>query len=80
MTRFKTIIYLLCIGLFSVSSFAQTTPLADSVVQSVQKQKDYSRKIEILQKNINEIYNTKSDETLILARFGYNLANQKRTT
>ncbi len=78
MTRFKTIIYLLCIGLFSVSSFAQTTPLADSVVQSVQKQKDYSRKIEILQKNINEIYNTKSDETLILARFGYNLANQKK--
>lgn len=78
MTRFKTIIYLLCIGLFSVSLFAQTTPLADSVVQSVQKQKDYSRKIEILQKNINEIYNTKSDETLILARFGYNLANQKK--
>jgi len=77
MTRFKTIIYLLCSGLFSVSSFAQTTPLADSVVQSVQKQKDYSRKIEILQKNINEIYNTKSDETLILARFGYDLANQK---
>ncbi len=77
MTRFKTIIYILCIGLFSVSLFAQTTPLADSVVQSVQKQNDYSRKIEILQKNIKEIYNTKSDETLILARFGYNLANQK---
>ncbi|MBN9294012.1 MAG: tetratricopeptide repeat protein [Flavobacteriia bacterium] len=70
-------ILLTIIGLFSVSSFAQTTPLTDSVVQSVQKQNDYSRKIEILQKNIKEIYNTKSDETLILARFGYNLANQK---
>ena len=77
MTRFKTIIYILFIGMFSINAFAQTTPLTDSVVQSVQKQKDYSRKIEILQKNIKGIYNTKSDETLILARFGYNLANQK---
>ncbi len=77
MTRFKTIIYILCIGLFSVSSFAQTKPLADSIVQSVQQEKNYDQQIAILQKSIKEIYNTKSDETLTLARFGYDLANQK---
>lgn len=77
MTRFKTIIYILCIGLFPISSFAQTTPLADSIVQSVQQEKNYDQKIAILQKSIKGIYNTKSDETLILARFGYDLANQK---
>ncbi len=77
MRKFKTIIYILCIGLFSSSSFAQTTPLADSVVQSVQKENNYAQKIEILQKSIKEIYNTTSDETLTLARFGYDLANQK---
>ncbi|MEE1885365.1 sensor histidine kinase [Pedobacter flavus] len=77
MTRFKTIIYILCIGLFPISSFAQTAPLADSIVQSVQQEKNYDQKIAILQKSIKGIYNTKSDETLILARFGYDLANQK---
>src|SRR5690606_31475336 len=77
MTRYKTIIYILCIGLFSVNSFAQTTPLADSIVQSVQQEKNYDQQIAILQKSIKEIYNTKSDETLTLARFGYDLANQK---
>lgn len=77
MIKFKALIYILCIALFSVNSFGQTTPSTDGILQSVQKQNDYYKKIEILQKNIKEIYNTKSDETLILARFGYNLANQK---
>lgn len=77
MTRFKKIIYILCIGLFSVSSFAQTTPLTDNIVQSVQQEKNYDQQIELLQQNIKKIYNTKSDETLTLARFGYDLANQK---
>lgn len=77
MIKFNTIIYTLFAGLFSVTSFAQTTSLTDSVVQSVQKQHDYSQKIEMLQQNIKKIYNTKSDETLTLARYGYSLANQK---
>lgn len=77
MTRFKTIIYTLCIGLFSVSSFAQTISFADSIVLSVQKENNYNQQIELLQKSIKKIYNTKSDETLTLARFGYNLAHQK---
>lgn len=77
MKIFKTIMCILFIGLFSVNSFAQKTPLADSIVQSIQKQNDYAQKIEILQKSIKEIYNTKSDETIILARFGYDLASQK---
>lgn len=75
--KIKIILLIAFIGLFSVSSFAQTIPLADSIVQSVQQEKNYDQKIAILQKNIKEIYNTKSDETLTLARFGYDLANQK---
>ncbi len=77
MKIFKTIICILFIGLFSVNSFEQKTPLADSIEQSIQKQNDYAQKIEILQKSIKEIYNTKFDETIILARFGYDLASQK---
>ena len=77
MTRFKTIIYILFVGMFSINAFAQTTPLTDSVVQSVQQEKNYDQQIELLQQSINKIYNTKSDETLTLARFGYDLANQK---
>lgn len=75
--KIKIILLIAFIGLFSVSSFAQTTPLADSIVQSVQQEKNYNQQIAILQKSIKEIYNTKPDETLTLARFGYNLANQK---
>lgn len=77
MTRFKTIIYILIVGMFSINAFAQTTPLTDSVVQSVQQEKNYDQQIELLQQSIKKIYNTKSDETLTLARFGYDLANQK---
>ena len=75
--KIKIILLIAFIGLFSVSSFAQTTPLADSIVQSVQQEKNYNQQIAILQKSIKEIYNTKSDETLTLARFGYDLSNQK---
>ena len=59
--KIKIILLIAFIGLFSVSSFAQTTPLADSIVQSVQQEKNYDQKIAILQKSIKEIYNTKSD-------------------
>lgn len=59
-------------------AFGQANPtLTDSIIQSVQKENNYAQKIEILQKSIKEIYNTKSDETLTLARYGYDLANQK---
>lgn len=74
---FKWILWIIGIGMFSINAFAQTTPLADSIVQSVQQEKNYDQQIELLQQSIKKIYNTKSDETLTLARFGYDLANQK---
>lgn len=77
MIKSKTIIYTLFAALFSITTFAQTTSLSDSVLQFVQKQSDYSKKIEILQQNIKRIYTTKFDETLTLARYGYSLANKK---
>ena len=75
--KIKIILLIAFIGIFSINAFAQTTPLADSIVQSVQQEKNYDQQIELLQQNIKKIYNTKSDETLTLARFGYDLANQK---
>lgn len=74
----KRIIGLICIGLFSLNVSAQKIILTDSIIQSVQKENNYDQKIELLQHSIKEIYNTKSDETLTLARYGYDLANKKK--
>jgi signal transduction histidine kinase len=63
--------------MFSLNAFAQERTLTDSIRQSVQKESDYNQKIEILQKSILNIYSTKFDETIELARFGYDLAQQK---
>lgn len=73
----KRIIWIICVGVFSLNAFAQERTLTDSIRQSVQKESDYNQKIEILQKSILNIYSTKFDETIELARFGYNLAQQK---
>lgn len=75
--QLKRIIWIICVGVFSLNAFAQELTLTDSIKQSVQKESDYKQKIEILQKSINEIYSTKFDETIELARFGYDLAQQK---
>ena len=73
----KRIIWIICVGVFSLNAFAQELTLTDSIRQSVQKESDYNQKIEILQKSILNIYSTKFDETIELARFGYDLAQQK---
>lgn len=75
--QLKRIIWIICVGVFSLNAFAQELTLTDSIRQSVQKESDYNQKIEILQKSILNIYSTKFDETIELARFGYDLAQQK---
>ncbi len=75
--QLKRIIWIICVGVFSLNAFAQELTLTDSIRQSVQKESDYNQKIEILQKSILNIYSTKFDETIELARFGYDLARQK---
>jgi signal transduction histidine kinase len=75
--EFRRILWLIVVGMLSLNAFAQKALRVDSVLQSVQKQNDYSEKIEMLQKNIREIYMTQFDEALELARFGYNLADQQ---
>ena len=62
---------------FSLPSFSQQLSSADSIRQAVQNEKDYSRKISMLQKHIQKIYLTQYDETLELTQLGYNLANEK---
>ncbi len=63
--------------LFVCNTFAQTGISADSIIQYLQKQDDYALNIEVLHKNIKDIYITQFDETLQLARFGLMLAEQQ---
>ncbi|HAD97725.1 MAG TPA: hypothetical protein DCG19_09990 [Cryomorphaceae bacterium] len=55
---------------------AQHSPVADSVLQQVEIQEDYKRKVEILEKTIQQLYTTRFDETIELARYGYQLATE----
>jgi signal transduction histidine kinase/Tfp pilus assembly protein PilF len=75
--EFRRILWVIVVGMLSLNAFAQKVLQVDSVLQSVQEQDDYSEKIEMLQKNIREIYMTQFDEALELGRFGYNLADQQ---
>ena len=75
--RLKRIIWITCIGIFSLNVSAQKQTLTDSIIQSVQQENDYNQKVELLQKSIKEIYNTEVDETIVLARYGLNLAHKK---
>lgn len=75
--QLKRIILTLCIGVFSVNAFSQELTFTDSIRQYVQAESNYHQKIEILQKHILNIYSTKFDETIDLARFGYDLAQKK---
>lgn len=69
--------WIICIGMLSLNVYAQELTFTDSIRQSVQNESDYNQKIATLQKIIKEIYSTKFDETIELARFGYDLAHQK---
>lgn len=75
--QLKRIIWIICIGVFSLNAYGQELTLTDSIRQSVKAESDYRQKIDMLQKSIIEIYSTKFDETIELARFGYDLAHQK---
>ena len=63
--------------LLSLTTSAQKLSVVDSITQLVNNKKDYNQKIDLLQKNIKEIYATKFDETIALAQLGYKLANEK---
>lgn len=73
----KQIIMIICVGLYSLHTTAQKLILSDSIIELVNKKNDYNQKIDLLQKNIKEIYATKFDETIELAKFGFKLANEK---
>lgn len=73
----KRIIWIIGVGVFS-NALAQQPTLTDSVRLSVQKESDYNRKIGILHDNIQDIYATKFDETIVLARLGYDLASRQK--
>ena len=64
-------------GIFGQDIFAQKLQLVDSVLRVVQKKNDYTSKIELIQQNIKQIYTTKYDETIKLARYGYDLTNKQ---
>jgi len=74
--NFRKMLLAIFFILFAFNSFSQTDLSADSIIQYVQKQYNYDLKVEVLQKNIKEIYMTKFDLALQLARLGYNLAEQ----
>ncbi|MCB0450933.1 MAG: hypothetical protein KDC97_12520 [Confluentibacter sp.] len=75
--QLKRIIWITCCGVFSLTVFGQTLTLTDSIRQALRKESDYKQKIELLQKNILDIYSTKFDETIDLARYGYDLAQRE---
>lgn len=75
--NYKYFLWTIAIFFCSLSSFSQELSSADSIRQAVENEKDYSRKIVILQEHIQKIYLTQFDETLKLTQLGYDLANQK---
>ena len=75
--RLNKITVIIGLVLLSLTTSAQKLSLVDSITQLVNNKKDYNQKINLLQKNIKEIYATKFDETIALAQLGYNLANDK---
>jgi len=75
--RVNQIIPIICTLFFSLFSTAQRQTLSDSIIELVNKKKDYNQKIDVLQQNIKDIYATQYDETIELAKFGFKLANEK---
>ena len=75
--RVNLIIPIICTLFFSLFSTAQRQTLSDSIIELVNKKKDYNQKIDVLQQNIKDIYATQYDETIELAKFGFKLANEK---
>ena len=76
MRRFITITFILYTSLNFTKTWAQNIELFDSIIQSLQQEKKYEQQIEILKTSIKKNYNTKSEETLKLAQFGYKLAKE----
>jgi signal transduction histidine kinase len=74
---FRKILFSIFFALIVFNAFSQTSVLADSIVLHIQKLDNYNLKVEVLQKNIKEIYTTQYDEALQLARLGYKLAEQQ---
>lgn len=71
-------LWIVCFTLYGQNSFCQKLSLVDSIIQSVEKQNTYKQKIGILHQNINQIYTTKYNETITLARLGYHLAEKQK--
>lgn len=76
MIKFIQLFLVLIFGLWSIPSPAQKTEFTDSIQTSLAQINDYNQKIEILHQNIKAIYNTSFDETIELARWGFELAEQ----
>lgn len=72
--KYSKIILGISILFFSFNVFAQSPISVDSIIQYLQKQNSYLEKVEVLQENIHAIYRTQFDETLELARLGYQLS------
>ena len=75
--RLQQIITIICVMLLSLHATAQKQTLSDSIIELVNKKNDYNQKIEVLQRNIKDIYATQYDETIELAKFGFKLAREK---
>ncbi|WP_346236863.1 tetratricopeptide repeat-containing sensor histidine kinase [Niabella insulamsoli] len=67
---------LICL-IFSFNSFSQTFSSADDVARAVKQIAGYREKVALLQNEINKIYLTRYDETIDLARLGYELAKNQ---
>lgn len=70
-----TLLFLLFLGANNV--IAQDYLFVDSIVKAVDKESNYSDKIDRLLQSIREIYTTKLDETISLSKYGYALAKSE---
>lgn len=74
---YKNFLWTITLLFCSLPSFSQDISSTDSIRQAVENEKDYSRKIAMLQEHIQKIYLTQYDETLELTHLGYDLAHKK---
>lgn len=74
MTLIRTILLALSVCIISLKTNAQQTTFRDSIAGIVRKERNYAKQIGILQENIQAIYSTRFDQTISLARLGYDLA------
>ncbi len=72
----RKLLWIVGMAMFMNPILAQVK-LTDSISQAVQNAGTYEEQLAILLTSIDEIYTTKYDETILLARQGYRLAQQK---